>query len=122
MTEFSDDIDAAMDDLMEEAGQQVTFVRGNGHEVQLVARRGHTEFHVDSSDGAAIVERSIDFIVKMSALLDDETAFRPVQGEKIVVGTQEYLCHPFKGQACWRFTGNTQHEMRIHTQLIRESL
>lgn len=122
MTEFSDDIDAAMDDLMEEAGQQVTFVRGNGHEIALAARRGHTEFRVDSSGGASLVERSIDFIVKMSTLLDDETAFRPVQGEKIVVGAQEYLCHPFKDQSCWRFTGNTQHEIRIHTQLIRESL
>ena len=120
--------DALADTLLAVATVEVTYRRDNISAV-VPAVVGTTEFEYADANGAIVVERSRDFLIKKENLLLEGVAIEPREGDEIVESvvvddagvTTEHATYEVNapGDApAWRWSDRFFTTYRIHTKRI----
>ena len=103
--------------LEQAAGERVTYARGTKSNVCVIAVRGRTDFEEILSEGDAEIQaKSLDFIIRRSALTLDGSEVEPQRLDKITTADGQVF-EVFKSLdgVHWRWSDEHQTSYRIHT-------
>lgn len=116
MPDLDDAVGEMVTDLHEVAGRTVTYYRGGVNRGTLtMSRHRQQSQYVDNGQGGIIEVTPVDFIGKTSAL-EALSAFPPVKGDLIVVGSDTFQVLPTVGEKVFRRIGDQM--TRIHTKQV----
>lgn len=95
-------------------------------EIEIAARVGKTKFRIDNGNQFNQVQRSRDYLVAVTELVDPHSGelFTPAIGHRIKElqhgQLQVFEILPFGDEPHFRDTDTTAHEFRIHTKRVTE--
>jgi hypothetical protein len=113
MPDLDDAVGDMVTDLHAEAGRTVTYLReGVSRGTLTMSRHRQVSQYVDNGQGGITEVMSVDFLAKTSALLLDP----PLEGDKIVVGSETYEVLPTVGEKVFRRISDQM--TRIHTKQV----
>ena len=116
MPDFDDAVGDLVTDLHSEAGRTVTYRRGGASLGTLtMSRHRQQSQYVDNGQGGIIEVTPVDFIGKTSAL-EALSAFPPLKGDLIVVGSETFEVLPTVGEKVFRRISDQM--TRIHTKRV----
>jgi hypothetical protein len=73
--------------------------------------------------GVAMDRRLRDYVIDLSEIRETQPGFmEPLQGDFIEDGSLLCQVVPFGPEPCFRFTNHQRNEVRIHTQVVSESI
>ena len=106
---------ALLTGLQRMAGETIRYLR-EGNEVELLALRGRSETDDYGSDGAALISRTVDWLISPDYLVLAGLSITPQHGDRIVVdnGDQFQVVHG-PGESVWRWSDSSEQIMRIHS-------
>jgi hypothetical protein len=119
VSQFSDDIVAALEDLEAEAGEELTYRRGP-HSATFVAVPAESEPLVEQEEtGIAIRVRLQDFLFRADRLVLGGVLEKPMRGDRITRHTlatnPEYEVSAPPGTDHFRYRDPQQIYVRVHT-------
>lgn len=80
----------------------------------IPAKEGNSSFRFVDDYGVSVFYRAKDFIVRTSDLGD----WRPKIGDEVHIGGKVYLVSVPNNEPCWRYRGNDEEQIRIHTKYM----
>ena len=98
--------------LTQHAGDPITYTKRKIQKA-FKATRGQSPFEASDTDG--IIHRTItrDYLVATTEWPFDSD---PEDDDRIVDGDKTFIVRSVPGEPVWRFSGNGDHLMRIHTK------
>jgi hypothetical protein len=113
VSDFDDAIGDMTDDLLTEAGESCTYIRGT-ESTTITLRRaaGRTQYQ-DNGNGGVLEIRPVDWIARNIAL----PYATPLPGDLIIAGNQRFELQPFAGEKVFRITSPKM--VRLHSKQVQ---
>ena len=111
-TDFDADISDAVDDLLTEAGESATYVRGAETTTMTLRKSTLIPQIMDTGNGSVIEVRPVDFIGKTIAF----PYAQPLSGARIIYGGEAFEVVSPVSEKAYRIISGPM--IRIHTQKV----